>query len=320
MSTKKLIIVAGMHRSGTSAMTGAIEQIGVKLGDNLAGPQAGINDKGYKEDLNVIALHEEMLWSIPAAWDDIIPFQIRQIEAINKYKQKLADILRDYFKASDLCAVKDPRICLFIPFWIEVCREQGIEILFILPSRDPAAVAKSLHKREAMQIDRALMLWRRYMLAAERSTREQQRIFVSYETFIQHSDPVMMQIIERVGRSYFGALDGLLAKARDFVTPSLNRSAQAQLGACDPLLFERCSEIHARFSDQIGRDLANTDTEFFDNVYAEYMRYVETIDVVLLDQIKGYAMHAQEYRNYWNDFRYSRASRAVALGKKYFRL
>lgn len=319
MPTKKLIIVAGMHRSGTSAVTGAIEQLGVKLGDNLAGPQEGINDKGYKEDLNVIALHEEMLWSIPAAWDDIIPFESGQVEASKQYKQKLADILTEYFKDSDLCAVKDPRICLFIPFWIEVCREQDIEIVFVIPSRDPTAVAKSLHKRDAMQIDRALMLWRRYMLAAERDTREHKRIFASYEAFIQDPEPLLMQIVDLVGRDYFGSLDGLLAKARAFVTPSLNRSAQAPLGACDPLLYKRCGEIHACFSKQLGTDATQADGDFFDSVYAEYIQYVENIDAVLLDQIKGYGKHAREYRTYWNDCRFSVLNKAVSSIKRYYR-
>ena len=46
------IIVLGMHRSGTSALTGVLNRVGVNLGDNLVAPEAD-NPAGYWENLDV---------------------------------------------------------------------------------------------------------------------------------------------------------------------------------------------------------------------------------------------------------------------------
>ena len=50
---KKIIVVIGMHRSGTSALTRALEVLNVHLGDNLMKPIADVNDKGFFEDLDI---------------------------------------------------------------------------------------------------------------------------------------------------------------------------------------------------------------------------------------------------------------------------
>ena len=48
---KRLIVVLGMHRSGTSAITRALNVLDVDLGDRLLPPVDGDNAKGYFVDL-----------------------------------------------------------------------------------------------------------------------------------------------------------------------------------------------------------------------------------------------------------------------------
>ncbi len=51
--TPTLIVVLGMHRSGTSVLTRAMETLGANLGSRLMPAAAGNNDKGFFEDIDV---------------------------------------------------------------------------------------------------------------------------------------------------------------------------------------------------------------------------------------------------------------------------
>ena len=59
-----LIVVLGMHRSGTSAITRGIRVLGADFGDNLQPAVAGINEKGFFEDNDIVALNAgAALWA-----------------------------------------------------------------------------------------------------------------------------------------------------------------------------------------------------------------------------------------------------------------
>ena len=67
-SNDRLIVVLGMHRSGTSAITRALKVLGVDLGDRLMLAVEGDNNKGYWEDIDFNALNIEMLRAIGKDW------------------------------------------------------------------------------------------------------------------------------------------------------------------------------------------------------------------------------------------------------------
>ena len=63
-SNGRLIVVLGMHRSGTSAITRGLQVMGVELGDRMMPPVEGNNSKGFWEDLDLYALNIEILNNI----------------------------------------------------------------------------------------------------------------------------------------------------------------------------------------------------------------------------------------------------------------
>ncbi|MBS3936798.1 MAG: hypothetical protein KGZ43_11555 [Sulfuritalea sp.] len=63
---RKVLVVVGMHRSGTSATTGALRCLGVSLGDRLYAGHRGINDKGYFEHSDIADTNDEVLWQTEA--------------------------------------------------------------------------------------------------------------------------------------------------------------------------------------------------------------------------------------------------------------
>ena len=69
---QKAIIVLGMHRSGTSAVSGMLAELGVFMGSSLYAPQKGVNEKGFFENSLLVDLNEKLLDSQLWSWDDPI--------------------------------------------------------------------------------------------------------------------------------------------------------------------------------------------------------------------------------------------------------
>ena len=67
---KKILIVLGMHRSGTSALAGLLSHLSIPMGDNLMTPVEGENDKGFFEDEEIVELNDQLLSKLGMSWDD----------------------------------------------------------------------------------------------------------------------------------------------------------------------------------------------------------------------------------------------------------
>ena len=63
------ILVAGMHRSGTSALTRVLGSLGCSLPNTLMEANE-YNAAGYWESTEVVALNDAVLESAGSAWDD----------------------------------------------------------------------------------------------------------------------------------------------------------------------------------------------------------------------------------------------------------
>ena len=72
----RLIVVLGMHRSGTSLITRSLAAIGANFGNNLIPPQPD-NDKGFWEDSDIIAFNDELLNSCGMTWYSTEPWHTK---------------------------------------------------------------------------------------------------------------------------------------------------------------------------------------------------------------------------------------------------
>jgi hypothetical protein len=64
------VIVLGMHRSGTSAITGCLNLLGIEAGFDLIGPDPS-NTMGYWEKIDLVMAHDALLNSLDMAWDSV---------------------------------------------------------------------------------------------------------------------------------------------------------------------------------------------------------------------------------------------------------
>ena len=63
------IFVLGMHRSGSSALAGAVHLLGAAAPRTLM-PSDMANPRGYWESEKIVAVHDEILQSVGSSWED----------------------------------------------------------------------------------------------------------------------------------------------------------------------------------------------------------------------------------------------------------
>ena len=179
------LIVLGMHRSGTSALTGMLHHLGVALGENLM-PATQDNPRGYWEHAEIVRVHERLMAALGWAWDDIrsLPIGFEHDEPAQVAARELLAIVNRDFAGVPLWGLKDPRLCRLMPLWVELFAAERVEPRYLLALRHPLDVAASLAARDGIGTARGLMLWLGHLLDAERATRGKPRIVVHYEDLV----------------------------------------------------------------------------------------------------------------------------------------
>ncbi|MBE1162903.1 sulfotransferase family protein [Dyella acidiphila] len=182
---RKALLILGMHRSGTSAVTRVVNLLGANIGRNILPPGAG-NSEGFWEHADAMLTNHYLLESFGRSWFDIRrlpPHWLQRPEAQN-VQPRIRRIISDEFAASTLVAVKDPRMCLTAPAWIDAFRAMGYEVQCLLVVRDPREVAASLQAREPWMREPAYLLWAHYMVEAVLAARECPRALITYDQLL----------------------------------------------------------------------------------------------------------------------------------------
>jgi O-antigen biosynthesis protein len=176
------VIVLGMHRSGTSALGGLLHHLGVTFGPRLMAASPA-NPRGYWEHVDVVAVHHRLMAEHGRTWGDIRPFPEGVADGIkaDDARRQLSAILTRDFADTGLWGLKDPRLCRLVPLWLPLFDALSVRPCFVLVVREPRDVAASLAARDGIEIERALLLWLRHVLEAERATRGLPRVLVHYE-------------------------------------------------------------------------------------------------------------------------------------------
>ncbi|MHA7816229.1 MAG: hypothetical protein ACX93N_07120 [Pseudohaliea sp.] len=148
---QRLIAVVGMHRSGTSCLTGSLQRAGLALGEVHEWNR--YNLKGNRENQAIVDLNDAVLAANGGSWD-APPSRVRWSAA---HKARAREILASLADAP-VAGFKDPRTLLVIDGWLELYPAMEFVGVF----RHPAAVAASLANRSGMERDMAHGLWKNY--------------------------------------------------------------------------------------------------------------------------------------------------------------
>ncbi|BAO43437.1 hypothetical protein [Thiolapillus brandeum] len=182
MADKSLILVTGMHRSGTSVLTRVFNLLGARVGQDLLEAQSGVNARGFWEHQELVAINEALLDALGRHWYDFqpLPDDCWNHKAVGELQTRARKFLSATFPDADMAALKDPRLCLTLPFWQEAARACGWRPLVVLALRAPWEVSASLCRRDPLDPVSAALLWLRYSADSEKNSRKLPRVALDY--------------------------------------------------------------------------------------------------------------------------------------------
>jgi len=148
-----LLIITGMHRSGTSCLAGSLQHYGLQLGEVIE--KSLYNIKGNRENRAVIALNDSILSFNGGSWDKP-PARIKWNKTHEAEKTEIVESLKSH--QNNIYGFKDPRVLFTLPLW-----EDGADNIKLVASfRHPLLVAKSLNARDKISLSEGLELWKAY--------------------------------------------------------------------------------------------------------------------------------------------------------------
>jgi hypothetical protein len=178
------VIVLGMHRSGTSALTSMFVACGYYVGreqDLL--PAQESNPNGHWENTHLLDRHEEMLERLGGTWLDP-PAAARQLAAaawaVPILQEQVTRVLAEAGTAP--IAIKDPRVGGLLPLWREVIEDRLHPVLAV---RDPLEVARSLHRRDETPHALALAAWELHTAALIKYLHGREVTVAPYATLVE---------------------------------------------------------------------------------------------------------------------------------------
>lgn len=222
------VLVLGMHRSGTSALTRLLSLAGAALPLRLmpAGPG---NESGHWEPQQLVECHDRLLVTIGSAWHDWAAADLSTLtpEHLTDIKSEMkAILLEDYPDdgTGGLVVVKDPRICRFAPLFIEAVEELGWRVALVHAFRNPLDVVNSLSSRKLVWPQRyttteAACLWLRHVLDSEKACRGRSRALVSFDALMADPAAALAKIERDAGIALPHSWPDIEAEVGTFLSP-----------------------------------------------------------------------------------------------------
>jgi len=192
---KTCVIVSGMHRSGTSALTRLLGFAGCALPKRLLTSTKG-NETGHWESQLITDFNDKFLLKNDSSWADWrrLEYQNFSKKQINGYCERLKMLMENEYGDATLVVLKDPRICRFQDLAAKALKGAGYSVKFAIIVRNPVEVSKSLKARDGMLESNGYMLWLRYVLESEMQSRGFPRSFLTYEELLEDWPGVLRNV------------------------------------------------------------------------------------------------------------------------------
>jgi hypothetical protein len=273
-SRKSLILVAGVGRSGTSAFTSAMAELGFVVPQPEVRAKSS-NPRGFGEPRWVVQFHRQLLKEQrvrvsderPRAWQ-----LMTEAAADNETRERLTVWLGRQFASADRVIIKDPRIVWFLSAWNEVSSRLGVRTAYATLLRPPAEVVSS-HGRwygAGRSEDLRLAGWVNVMLGTEKATRRSPHAFVGYADLLTDWRTEIQRTTAQIDEPI--AITPQAAAAVDkVIDPSLHRE-RTDLADLD--VSPELADLAARVWDALERTRsgARRGTRF-DRLRVEYRLY-----------------------------------------------
>jgi hypothetical protein len=211
---RPIVMVVGMHRSGTSLCSHMLSALGLDMTDRVPGPglesPGPDNPLGHWERWEIVEFHDRILrffnrefssqchdFALPVAWwaDPRVAEVRREIIAFLERRM-----------GSGYFGFKDPRTIRLMPMWHQIINELRLVHKTVFCLRNPAQVARSLHLRDGFSVETGEYRWFAYNIDFFRYTQGSEFCTIEYESWFE--DPALN--LTKL-RNFFGLPDDRMA-------------------------------------------------------------------------------------------------------------
>ena len=237
------LLIPSYYRSGTSALSGALQRLGVVLHNDAAANEH--NPRGFYEVPELIELDVDLFTRLGVEWTDVrgLPDNWAQRADMASFTTRLEEILRRRFGGEKLWGLKHPHLCRLLPLYEKAARQAGNTVYAIHIFRDPWAVAASQARKNNLSRAHALVLWASYVTDAERLARHLPRAWLTYEDLMATPAPVLKRLERELGISLGTDDPDKLAAACGSLAGELNRSRTLPRAGLMKLVAKLVEEI-----------------------------------------------------------------------------
>jgi GT2 family glycosyltransferase len=184
----KNLVVLGMHRSGTSMVSGALVRSGFHAGiENELMSAAEDNPRGFWERHDAVALNDKLLAEANASWFQPVPVAKQELPEIKQLLEGLS------FRIPWM--LKDPRLIFTWPAWASALKTAAKLYVY----RSPLAVATSLSQRNGFPLEHGLDLWEIYNRQGMKIMQAEGGALIHYEAFSQAPESAWEELQKRLG-------------------------------------------------------------------------------------------------------------------------
>ncbi|MEA2737036.1 MAG: hypothetical protein QOH05_343, partial [Acetobacteraceae bacterium] len=241
-----IVVVLGMHRSGTSLCAHILSMLGLDMADGVL-PKSDA-PKGHWERLEIVNTHDRILQfldrdyysplhahAFPPGWWAEPPVRVARNELAAWLRQRIGDSPRFGFK--------DPRTCRMMPMWKEIFSDVGLEPRYVFCVRDPRQVGRSIADRDHLAYDDSEYRWMVYNAHAVVTVGEAPVCVVPYEAWFADPAPILARMAALTHAPMHPDDPELKAAVADVIDSNLRHD--------DPAAGIRLSQITREFYAQL---------------------------------------------------------------------
>lgn len=235
---RPIVLVLGMHRSGTSLCSHILSALGVDMSDDIdVNPS---NAGGHWERREIVEFHDRILslfnrdysghfhdFALPVAWwADPRVARIRR-EIVAFLEQRMGE---GYF------GFKDPRTVRLMPVWHQIFNELRLAPKIVLCLRNPAQIGRSLDARDGLDPEIGEYRWLVHMMDFYRYTSKYDFCTIEYESWFNNPTVNIERLQKFLDLSWQQSESDLALLLSDIVDPTARHDDANRREASQPLV------------------------------------------------------------------------------------
>ena len=198
--------------------------MGFELPNTLMRPLKGDNSEGFFESVVLMELNDQILASVNQTWysSGSLPDHWFNSAEAQAWQQKIVAAVQSEYPSAKQIVIKDPRINKILPLWLSALEQLNTQTSVVVACRHPIEVAKSLNKRNSIDMAHGVLLWLEHNQDIARFTQKCNRVFVDYNNLLIHPEGQISRLS--------AALDWNLDQSNiDSATALLNQTVRSDL-------------------------------------------------------------------------------------------